>query len=158
MEILRSGRRMAAILTLAALAACGFEPALEPGDPPGIGVLIDPEPPRTEAEFFYRARLLDRIGPAEGAALTLAYEVDTDEVRQAITPDRVTERFLINGRVRWELSDATGVIAKGDAIGDSSYSSTGSTVATAAAERDAERRLMALLADRTLTAVLAALP
>ena len=141
-----------------ALAACGFEPALVEGGAPGIGVAIDPEPPGTEVEFFYRARLVDRIGPAEGAPLTLAYEVDTDTVRQAITPDRVTERFLINGRVRWELSDATGVIAGGDAIGDSSYSSTGSTVATAAAERDAERRLMTLLADRTLTAVLAALP
>ena len=141
-----------------ALAACGFEPVLEEGAAPGIGVLIDPDAPVSELDFFYRARLVERIGPAEGAPLTLSYEIATDTVRQAITPDRVTERFLINGLVRWTLSDPTGEVARGDAIADSSFSSTGSTVATAAAERDAQRRLMTALADRTLTAVLAKLP
>ena len=146
-------------LALAALlAACGFEPALVEGSPPGAGINVEPEPPTTQAEFFYRARLVDRLGPGVDAPLDLEYEVATVTTGQAISADRVTERFLVSGTATWRLKFGEEEWGSGTVTGDAGYSATGTTVATAAAERDAERRLMTILADRTVTAIIAALP
>lgn len=150
--------RRALLASALALGACGYEPVLDPGDLPGIGVPISLEAPNGELEFFYRERLAERAGNAEGAALTLTYSIETSVIREAISADRVTERFLINGVARWTLSTTFEEVASGDVTGSASYSNTGTTISAAAAKRDAERRLMVILADRTISQVIAKLP
>lgn len=141
-----------------ALAACEYEPVLDPGDPPGVGVPIALAAPAGELQFFYRERLADRLGDAETADLTLTYSVETSVIQEAISPDRVTERFLINGLARWTLATTFEEVASGDVTGSASYSNTGTTVSAAAAQRDAQRRLMVILADRTVSQIVAKLP
>ncbi len=62
------------------------------------------------------------------------------------------------GTVAYSLRDLeTGaIVTSGDVTSFTGYSATGTTVAVQAAERDAEARLMAILADQLLIRLLAA--
>ena len=150
--------RRALLASALALAACEYEPVLDAGDPPGVGVPISIAAPEGELQFFFRERLVERIGDFETARLSLTYAVETSVIQEAISPDRVTERFLINGVARWTLSTTFEEVASGDVTGSASYSNTGTTISAAAAERDAQRRLMVILADRTVSQIVAKLP
>ena len=115
-----------------ALAGCGFTPVYAPGG--GAGRLqgqIALPAAETRDEFELRRRLEERLGAA------------------AAGRDGRTTRFQLVGRADYTLSDAaTGdELASGRVDGFTGYSTTGSTVATDAARRDAETRLMVLLAD-----------
>ena len=75
----------------------------------------------------------------------------------------MTTRYNLLGRVEYALRDLqTGaVVLTGQADSFTSYSASGTTVATQAAQRDAEARLMVILADQILnrlTAEAGALP
>jgi LPS-assembly lipoprotein len=70
----------------------------------------------------------------------------------------VASRFNLLGSVAYSLRDlSTGAtLTTGEVTSFTGYSATGTTVAVQAAERDAEARLMVILADQLLTRLLAA--
>jgi LPS-assembly lipoprotein len=78
----------------------------------------------------------------------------------AITAANAVTRYNVTGRVDWtlvRLSDGA-VASRGREESFTSYSTTGSTVATLAAETDAMARLMVILADQIATRLIAAAP
>ena len=90
----------------------------------------------------------------------LAYGVGTGVLGQAITPDGATTRYSLTGEASYTLHDAgtDAVLLTGRVNSFTSWSATGSIVATDAAdaaEEDAHRRLMRLLADQIVTRLLA---
>lgn len=134
-----------------ALAACGFTPVYGPG---GAGaalqnaVLVDP--PVDREGFLLVRQLEDRLGRTSDAAYRLSVNLTVDQESRAIDPDGDIRRFHLIGVAKYELRDAvSGEVVRADAVDNFvGYSTTGTTVATLAARRDAQERLMTILADQ----------
>ncbi|MEO0669447.1 MAG: LPS assembly lipoprotein LptE [Pseudomonadota bacterium] len=134
-----------------ALAACGFTPVYGPG---GAGsalqnrVLVDP--PVDREGFLLVRQIEDRLGRTDDAAYRLSVKLTLVQENRAIDPDGDIRRFHLIGTATYELREAvTGDIVRADAVDDFvGYSATGTTVATLAARRDAQERLMTILADQ----------
>ena len=150
--------RRAALLGALALAGCGFSPVYGPdGSGDALFGRIRTADPRTPDDFAFAGRIAERLGPEEGARFLLDYQLRIAVVPQAITTDEVTTRYALNGSVDFALSEAaTGrVVARGRSSSFSSYSTTGTTIATMAAEQDAHARLARMLADQVATRLMA---
>lgn len=139
-----------ALCVTLALAACGFTPVYAPG---GAGatlqnrVLVDP--PVDRAGFLLVRRLEERLGRASDAAYRMGIDLDIREEARAIDPDGDIRRFQLIGSATYTLVDsASGAVVRSDTVDNFvGYSATGTTVATVAAQRDAQERLMTILAD-----------
>jgi len=154
----RLTRRLVLLGTLA-LVGCGFAPVYGPGASGGVlRNAVAVEAPATVEGFHLRQQLVDRLGAPGNARylLTVSIEIGRDPV--AISASGVTTRFNLPGSATWALSDAaTGApLAQGEVSAFSGYSTTSSTVATRAAERDATERLTVTLADLIVTRLLVA--
>jgi len=146
------------LLPAGVLAGCGFSPAYGPGGPGGklqSSVLADA--PRDGVEFELVKRLEERLGPAQAARYGLSYDIGLKSTGVGITTANAITRYNLNGTADWALRDlGTGArLTGGRAESFTSYSATGSTVAGLAAEGDAQRRLMRILADQIVTQLLA---
>ena len=160
-KLLPLGTLAALALAALALAACSMTPAYGPG---GTGTALQGQVALAEPgdvdSFALNRRLSDRLGPVEAAKWKLDYRLTTAAVAQGITPDDVTTRYSLNGTVDFALTDiATGAaVTQGRVSSFTSYSATGTTIATLSAERDAHERLMVMLADQIVTRLLATGP
>ncbi|MFN4170382.1 MAG: LPS assembly lipoprotein LptE [Pseudorhodobacter sp.] len=146
------------LLPAAALVGCGFSPAYGPGGP-GLKLqnAILADEPRDGFAFELVKRLEERLGPAQAARYGLSYDIGLKSTGVAITTANAITRYNLNGTADWVLRDlASGTrLTGGRAESFTSYSATGSTVAGLAAEGDAQRRLMRILADQIVTQLLA---
>ena len=154
-------RRTLLILTAAALTGCGFAPAYGPSGPAAQlldGVTVDA--PKTRDEQLLVQELETRLGRTDQGRFELGYVLSFAEKRMAVTADNITTRFNLVGTVEYALrnpEDGT-VLTKGSVSSFTGYSTTSSTVATLASERDARRRLATILADQIVTRLIAASP
>lgn len=149
-------RALMAALALT-LAGCTLTPVYSPG---GAGTKlfgqIRPSDPKTVDDFNFNRRLAERLGP-EGDAYRLDYTLRVAVVAQAITPEEITTRYSLNGTADFTLRDSGGgAVTQGRVSSFTSYSTTGTTVATLSAEADARERLARMLADQVVTRLLAA--
>ncbi len=151
--------RRLALLGLAALAGCGFVPVYGPGG--GMSALhgaTDIRAPANEASFRLRDQLLRRLGPNDAALYTLVTTISIRRVSVAVAKGRGSTRINLLGSSDYSLRAADGTtITSGSVSGFTGYSTTGTTVATEAAEADAEERLAVLLADQIMARLMAAL-
>lgn len=150
-----------AALPLAGLAAaCGFAPVHAPGGAAdGLHGAVRAAAPDSRDGFDFVQRLEERLGrPGPGTRFDLAYDITTNPVGAGITPAGAVTRYTLTGSATFRLTDtATGAErAAGRVESFTSWSTTGSTVATLAAEEDAHRRLMRVLADQVVTRLIAA--
>lgn len=136
---------------LALVAACGFEPVYGTG---GAGSAlygkIEVAAPNDEETYVLVRELEQRLGRATEPAYDLSLALSTGRQGQAITAEGDITRFSIVGQVSYTLVErgTQREVAKGVSRNFTGYSATGSTVETLAAERDAQVRLMTLLADQ----------
>jgi LPS-assembly lipoprotein len=147
------------LISLAALAGCGFTPAYAPGGAAtALTGAVAADVPTTRDDFAFTRRLAERFGPVQSARFRLTYEISTTAAGQAITPDNITTRFSLTGTVGYRLLDAASgtELMSGEVGNFTSWSASGSTVATLTAEADAHERLMRLLADQVVTRLVAA--
>lgn len=153
-----SDRRTFLLLAAAALAGCGFTPAYGPqGGGTKLLGRVQTDSPTTRDDFALNRRLSERLGPLETARYRLAYTVKTQALGQAITPSNATTRYSLTGTVDYTLHDigTDAVLVAGKVASFTSWSATGTVVASDAAEEDAHRRLMSMLADQIVTRLLA---
>ena len=144
------------VVLAALVAGCGFAPALAPPDGGALPSYRLAEP-ASRAEFLFRAALEDRLGPAAPDAPLLSWGLSVSQSVVAVSQRENARRVQENGAVAWRVTDGAGtVIAAGREEGFTAWSPTGTTLSVRAAQRDAEARLMRLLADRTVTALIAA--
>ncbi|WP_415401225.1 LPS assembly lipoprotein LptE [Tateyamaria sp. SN3-11] len=138
-----------ALLCLA-LAACGFTPVYGPG---GAGTQlqnrVQVDRPIDRDGFLLVQRLEERLGRAGDPAYTLAVDLNVGREARAIDSDGDIRRFHMIGDATYTLTEmATGAVVRSDTVDNFvGYSATGTTVATLAAQRDAQERLMTILAD-----------
>ena len=99
-----------------------------------------------------------RLGRAVSPRYALALTVDTSEEGLAIDSEDNTTRYNLVGKVDFALRNLSSgqIEVSGNVENFTGYSATGSTVATLAAERDAQKRLMVMLADQLVTRLYAA--
>ncbi|MCV3270204.1 LPS assembly lipoprotein LptE [Roseobacter sinensis] len=151
-------RRSLLMLPLA-LAACGFTPVYAPGgSATKLQNNVTVSEPDTRNGFLVTQRIEERLGRAADPTYRLALSVSSSQQSLAVDREGNITRYNILGRADYSLVEAnTGrVITSGQVDNFTGYSAAGTTVATLAAERDAERRLMVLLADQIVTRVLVA--
>ena len=145
--------------SLLALTACGFTPAYGPGG--GATALrgqVAIAVPQDKLAYDLASRLEERLGHATTPHWRLDPVITTDRIGVGITDANAVTRYNVTGAVEWSLVTLAdgAVAAKGRAESFTSYSATGSTVATLAAETDASTRLMQILADQIVTRLIAA--
>lgn len=139
------------------LAACGFTPVYAPGATGSqVQNNISVKAPSTRDEYLLTQRLEERLGRSGAAAYTLTYSVSIGQTGVAVDRAGSTTRFNLVGTLRYQLTEAsTGRVVTSDSIDNfTGYSAAGTTVATFAAERDARKRLMVLLADQIIARIL----
>ena len=154
-------RFLAAALGTVGLAACGFTPVYGPGGPgQRLFGKVRAADPKSMDDFAFVRQITDRLGPPDAPAFDLAYQLRIAVAPQAITPDEVTTRYALNGTAGFVLTEiATGqVVAQGQVSNFSSYSTTGTTIATMSAEQDAHDRLAVMLADQVVTRLYGVVP
>ena len=152
-----SWSRRAFLLGALAAAACGFAPVHGPGGTGGkLFGKIRTADPRTPDDFAFAGRIAERMGP-DGGGFELGWQLRIAVVPQAITTDEITTRYALNGSADYVLTDLATqrAVARGQVSSFTSYSTTGTTIATMAAEQDAHERLARLLADQVVTRLLA---
>ncbi|WP_299672144.1 LPS assembly lipoprotein LptE [uncultured Roseobacter sp.] len=151
-------RRSLLMLPLA-LAACGFTPVYAPGgSATQLQNNVTVSEPDTRNGFLITQRIEERLGRAADPEYRLALSVSSSQESLAVDREGDITRYNILGRADYSLVESsTGrVITSGRAENFTGYSAAGTTVATLAAQRDAQRRLMVLLADQVVTRVLVA--
>ena len=132
------------------LASCGFTPVNAPGQSGtalhGRVQVIDPE---TRNDFLLVQRLEERLGRASAPAYVLSFDIAVEEKDLAIDLEGDVRRFNLIGETTYALRDIQSgeVRASGKVDTFTGFSATGTTVAALAAERDANARLMQILAD-----------
>ena len=149
-------------ILLAALAlpltACGFTPVYGPG---GTGTALQNQvlvaAPNNRDSFLMVRRLEERLGRPGTATYTLSLNLQVREEGLVIDEDGNTDRFNVIGAAGYVLTDQAGTsLASGTVNSFTGYSTTGNTVVTLAAQRDARARLMVILADQITARLLAA--
>ncbi|MBY6003235.1 hypothetical protein KUV62_04900 [Salipiger bermudensis] len=140
------------LISLAALAGCGFTPVYGPEGGGGrlLNAVALPEPDRRYT-YDFNARFEERLGRASGPYF-LKRQVQVDSSGLGSLADGQTTRYQLTGRATYSLSlvGSEEVLISGRTDAFTGYSATGSTAATQAAERDAKRRLMVILADQVI--------
>ena len=148
--------RRAFLISVAALAGCGFQPAYETAGMRGLYGQISYAEPTNKNMFHLRQQLEQRLGPSETDLYRLDYSVDTRTERTAVAFDGQAFRQQIHGEVTYTLTqnDNAKVILSGKRSTFVGYASTGTTTASLASERDANHRLMVQLGDLVVTDIL----
>lgn len=140
------------------LAACGFTPVYGPG---GAGARlrdrIEFAPPGDVLGFNLVSRLEDRLGRAEAPVYRLDHRIALSQSALGVTGSFDVNRVNLTGSVGFTVTEiATGtVVQTGEVSTFTAFATSGSPVATLAAGRDAQARLMTALADRIVTRLMA---
>jgi LPS-assembly lipoprotein len=155
--LLYNRRRFGVVLAAAALAGCGFTPVYGP-DGTGAALLgqLSLDPPQDRNAYLLQRRIEERLGQATAGAWRLSTQIKTDNIGLGFTTDGDITRYNINGTTDYTLrrTGSSEIFRQGKIQHFTSYSATGTTVATLAAKRDAEVRLMTILADQIIDQLL----
>lgn len=157
------------LISLLVLAGCGYGPAYGPEGPAEqLRQNVSVKAPKNENEFNLVKQLELRLGHSGSAEYNLTYNIATGEDAIAYTPGRDVSRYNVVGKVSFSLRkvgskkvlhassvDAFTSYTVGVIDTDAIPPSTGATISTFAAERDAYRRLMVILADQMVTRLIA---
>lgn len=154
-------RSLLALMAALPLAACGFAPVYAPAGAAGrLRGRIAVQAPTDRNGFDLVRQLETRLGAPEAPLYDLAFSVSASRVAGGVTPDSAITRYQLVGTATWSLTERAGGarVAGGTARNFTAWSATGSTVAGLAAETDAAKRLMVILADQIVTQIIAKAP
>ena len=151
--------RRATLLGVLALCGCGLAPVYGPQGGGGAlrGTVAVGTPDSVEA-FRLKGQLERRLGPPETALYDLDVSLAYSEESVGLSTGQEITRYTLLGRADYRLSriDTGATVAAGEVSSFASYSATGTSVATRAADQDARERLAIILADRIVSELLIA--
>ena len=146
-------------LPLLVLAACGFQPVYGVnGSGSVLRNSVQVEAPDDVYSYTLVREIETRLGRAPVPRFALELTVAIAQEGLAIDSTNNTTRYNMIGKVDFILRNlASDQVASSGAVENfTGYSATGTTVATLAAEHDAQSRLMTMLADQIVTQLYAA--
>jgi LPS-assembly lipoprotein len=140
------------------LGACGFSPVYQ--DNANLRGAFEFNAPSSRVGFVLTKQLEDRLGRASNAKYDLKMTPSISQRTGAISTSNVRTRFIVTGRVGYQirLAGTDTVLKSGSADSFTSYSATGSTIATASGSDAAQDRVMVLLADQLVGEIYAIAP
>lgn len=156
--MLLSNRPLFALCAVLLITACGFTPVYSP-DGAGTAlqdrVLVDA--PGDINAYLLTQSIEERLGRGGDARFGLKVDIAVRETGIAINPQGDTDRYDVLGIAKYVLRDLRSgdQVVAGTVNNFTSYSATGNSAATLAAERDARERLMIILADQIVTRLIA---
>ena len=153
--------RRAVLLGALALAGCGFTPSFGPGGAAeGLRGALLVDTPTDRDTFLLTRRIEERLGRADAPRYGLSASMTLSEEPLALTRTNIITRFNVVGKADWILRDlgSGAELARDTAASFTGYSTTGTTVETLAASRDARERLATILADQIIAQLLATAP
>lgn len=151
-------RRMILFAPLA-FAACGFQPVYGPG---GAGAAlqnrVQVDPPGDQDTYILVRELESRLGRSDDPLYGLSLGISTAQAQLAVDREGDIGRFNRVATVDYSLrSLADGqVLTSGRVNNFVGYSATGTSVVSLAGSRDAQRRLMTIIADQVVSRLYAA--
>lgn len=149
--------RRAFLLGALALSGCGFSPVYAPGGAGQAlhGTILLTEPESPDAYRFAR-QFEERLGRAATPLYGMDVTLSVSAAGMGSTSSGSTTRFRLDGKAQVEMRDLeSGQVIFARTIRDfTGFSTTGNTAATLAAQRDARARLMVLLADKLVDALI----
>lgn len=151
--------RCSLLLAPLVLCACGFTPVYGTGGSgSSLQDRVEVSEPDTRNAYLLTQRLEERLGRTPTPSYRLTVDVTSTEEDLAVDSEGVITRFNLIGQAEYVLvKEETGqVVTSGTVSNFTSYSATGTTVSELAAERDAQQRLMVLLADQIVIRLLSA--
>ena len=149
------GRRAVLGLGLAALmtgAGCGFTPLYAPGAPGDrLRGLLVVTPPDDRASFAFAAQVEQLLGRVDAGPYRLTYTIMTRK------EDQASQRSALLGAVKYSvIENSTGrTLASGRQTAFTGFNTTSTIVATRTSARDAQARLMVLLANAVVSELVA---
>lgn len=146
------------LISLVALAGCGFTPVYGPGgSAQGLRGAVEIADPVARDSYSLVKELESRLGQPVLARYALSYEITTSQDDLAINPSQEITRYNILGDVAFVVTDiaSEAEVYAGSVNSFTSYSATGTTVSTKTAELDAYDRLMVIMADQITSRLLA---
>lgn len=151
-------RRSVLFGAAASVSACGFSPVYGPKGEAGKlrnSILIDD--PKSRNDFDFVAQFEERLGRAEIPRYKVFYTITTRAVGVGITPKGETTRFNLFGVVRFNLVDAETdeVLVESFVENFTGYSATSLTMSNRSVTKDANERLMTLLANQVVARLIA---
>lgn len=152
----RRHHRRFVLAGLVGLAGCGFAPILRNGTNGRFRF----ETPASEFGFRLQDQLELRLGAPDQPRYVIKVTTSFAERAAATTADGSTSRLNVTGRADWSLVEIdTGTqMETGTVESFTSYSATGTTVATQTTRDDARDRLAIILADMIATRILLRFP
>jgi LPS-assembly lipoprotein len=151
-----SDRRSFLVAALA-LGGCGFTPVYGPaGAGQALENAVDLGAPKSDDAYLVQRRFEERLG--RGSAYRLEFDVTTKDVGLGGTSTGNTTRYRVDGALSYKLLQGKAVLLQGKTQAFTGYSTTGSTLSTLAAEKDARKRLMVILADQLMDELILGLP
>jgi len=149
-----SFKRRFLLLALPALAACGFEPIYGTGgSAEGLRGSIIVDDPTTLNSFNLVAQLEQRLGRPQAPVYGMSVTLNVEEKGLAISGSNDITRYNVLGSAVYVLRDlgTDEQVYEGRVNTFTAYSASAQPVATLAAERDANARLMSALANKITT-------
>ena len=154
---LYSRRSFGVTIAATAITACGFIPVYGPkGAASSLLEQLSLDPPQDRNAYLLHRRIEERLGQATAGVWRLSTQLQTENVGLGYTNAGDITRYNIDGTVEYSLrrADSPKIYRQGKVQHFTSYSATGTTVATLAAKRNAEVRLMTILADQIIDQLL----
>jgi LPS-assembly lipoprotein len=154
-------KRFFLFAALTALTACGFTPVYGPGGAGKTlnGAILVSEPTDRNA-FIFVGRLEERLGQPQSARFALDYKITTSTTGVGITPEQETTRYNLFGTIDYSIIErATDTVVNTGTVDNfTGYSATSLIVGTQSVTRDANQRLMVILADQIVAKLIATAP
>ena len=160
------------LLSLTLLAGCGFTPAFGPeSDARMLRNAVVFQEPADLNGFDLVTQLERRLGVASTSLYRLNYSLQVSRKTVGINAEQEINRYNINGTANYTLIDAESgeTLTAGSVSSFTGYTSgatdatvspplTNASISTLAARRDANSRLMVILADQIVTTLVATAP
>lgn len=143
------------------VAACGFTPVYGPtGEGNALRNRISIAEPDNRNEFDFVAQVEDRLGHVPNAPYKLSYQITTRDEGVGVTPAQETTRYNVFGTAAYQITPVGSKtpIHTGQVENFTGYSATSLIVGTQSVTRDANRRLMVVLADQVIARLIATAP
>ncbi|WP_120499011.1 LPS assembly lipoprotein LptE [Roseovarius sp. EL26] len=159
--MLLSDRRTFLLGGLGLLAGCGFSPVYGPqGSATKLQNNILLDEPKSRPAYLFVREFETRMGRGTSGKYGLSYSISLSYDAVAIDKNDVTNRLNLVGTTTYALRDLSdgAVLKTGHVTNFTGFSNTGTTVASQAASRDAEKRLMIIMSDQVITQLIAAAP
>ena len=137
------------------LAGCGYAPVHGTGSKTKkLYNSVFVQAPKDRVEFELVRNLEKQFRKNSSREYDLNYKLSIEEEKVVVSASQTLERYSLFGSLKYTLTDKEGdVLLTNTAKSFTSYSATGTSLATERAKRDAQDRLMVILAEQVLNRI-----